>query len=192
MNRTRAFVACSALLLTLACGGGGGGGGASAPAPTPATPATTLTYTDPPGGGYRLVGNAALSTPTKLVLDLVGPTGQGGQGVAFILQADSMKVSWTQPSDTSGLVQNLAFDLGSGPVALVGSVKGYGALHGAVFQKSGSISLGRPLLRVGLTLNSGAASAGTPIALTFTAGNGLSDGGSIAPISIATGGLVAR
>jgi len=138
------------------------------------------------------VGNAALSTPSKLVLDLVGPAGQGGQGVAFILQADGMKASWTQPSSTSGLVQNLAFDLGSGPVALVGSAKGYGALHGAVFQKSGSVPLGQPLLRVGLTLNSGTASTGTPIALAFTAGNGLSDGGSITPISIATGTLVAR
>lgn len=189
MNRIQVATACVALLSPLACGGGGGG---AAPNPAPGPQASTLIYTDPTGSGYRLVANPALSTASRLTLDLVGPAGQAGQGVAFILQTDATKVSWTQPSGSSSLVQNLAFALGSTPQAVVGLVKANGALHGAVFQKAGSVSLGQPLLRVSLTLAPGAVSTGTPTTFAFTTGNGLSDSGAIAPISIAIGTLVAK
>ncbi|BDU70302.1 hypothetical protein GETHOR_24030 [Geothrix oryzae] len=197
MNRTRlhpGMCAC-ALLITLACGGGGGGGGTStSPTTPPASPwASALVYANPPSGnGFRFVANQALSTPTRLVLDLVGPAAQSGQGLSFILKTDASKVTWVAPSTTSGLVQNVAFNLLPGPQALVGLDKGGGSLHGAVYQNSGSIPLGQPLVRVCLSLNAGAVGAGVPVPLTLSAGNSLSNGGVIAPIDLAFGSLTAK
>lgn len=177
-------------MLALACGGGGGG--ASSPAAPVTTWASTLAYTDPSGGGFRFVKNSTLSSPARLVLDLVGPTGQNGQGVAFILMTDASKVSWAQPPSSPGLVQNLAFNLGGGTPAQVGLDKGGGVLQGAIFQKSGSLALGQPLARVCLALKANAVNVNTSIGFTFTAGNILSDTGAVTPLSITTGSLLAQ
>lgn len=189
MNPLRPLTGILLLGLTLRCGGGGGGGAST---PPPPVYASSLAYTDPAGTGFRLVKNAALSTPAKLVLELVGPSGQNGQGIAFILSTDASKVSWGTPPAAAGLVESLAFNVGGSNPALVGKDKGGGVLHGAAFQKSGSPSLGQPLVRVCLDLKANTVPTGSAVALGFTAGNALSDTGTVSTLSLAVGECVAR
>lgn len=79
-----------ALLALAACGS------SSSPPPTspPPTPPTTISYVDPAGDGWRLVRDPA-STPTRIVLDLVGPAGTPVRGVGFNLQKGTSLVFGT-------------------------------------------------------------------------------------------------
>lgn len=142
------------LLPLLACGGGGGG---STPAPAPAQP--KLVYTDPTSGSYRLVRNAALSTNQHLVLDLVGPSGSQGRGLAFALTAEAAKATWSKPeAGDPEVVAPAGFDLGAAPRILKVRLTG-GTLRAAYAQQGPGVpakNLGVPLGRVALDLVPGA------------------------------------
>lgn len=81
-----------ALAFLVACGGG-----SKPPAPPPA-PATRIAYEPPASGAYQLVLNAERTTATHLVLDLLGPTGTAGRGVAFRLMVEPTQLAWSKVS----------------------------------------------------------------------------------------------
>lgn len=126
MNRTfritSSVLASLSLASILACGGGGGGGGSTA------TPASALAYTNPTSGTYQLVADAS-STPTHLVLNLVGPSGVTLGGVGFYLDADPDDVTWSVISGGK-YVGNTLF---SSPV--IGSKVTLGELQAGIYQK---------------------------------------------------------
>ncbi len=158
----------------------------------PKTIADTLSYTDPGGSGFRLVRNAGLSTTSKLVLEFAGPVGSTGQGVALIVSADQSKVTWTTPSASGTVVQNVAFNLGPGTQAFVSGISG-DQLQGAAFQKPGTsaVNLAQPLLRISLELKANIP-VNTPIPISFIAGNQLPSSGPPSVITAAVGTLVAQ
>ncbi len=155
------------------------------------TIADTLTYVDPVSSGFRLIRNAGLSSAAKLVLDLMGPSGTG-QGVAFIVNADQSKVTWSNPPSIGTMVQNVAFNLGMGTQAFAVKVTG-NQLQGAAFQKPGSVAvnLAQPLMRISLDLKPGIP-VNTTVAMSFTAGNQLPSSGGPSNITVAVGSLVAQ
>lgn len=135
--RLRALLAIPALALALALSLACAGGSTSSSAP--AAPAKSLAYTDPSGTGWRLVKDAA-STPQRLVLDLVGPSGlktrgvgfnlQGGKGIAFGAFANGLPIADT------GVYQLLSASADPNePVALVGGVKVGNLLSVGIYQK---------------------------------------------------------
>lgn len=188
---TPALPASLAISLLLACGGGGGGGGGTTTPPSK-TIADTLSYTDPAGTGFRLVRNTSLSTAGRLVLDLVGPSGATGHGVAVILSADQSRVTWSTPPSGSSVAHNVAFNPGTGTQALVGKTGG-DQLQGGAFQKPGTpaVNLAQPLLRFSLDLKAGVP-VNTNVSLGFINGNQLPAGGAPAFISVAVGTLIAQ
>jgi len=148
----------------LACGGGGGGGSASTGGPTLA-----LVYADPPAGGYRFVRNAQLSSANHLVLDLVGPAGELGRGVAFALSVAPGPVAWARvaASDPQYL-QNLLFDLGPGTPLLKSAIQAQTTLLGDAFQKGvgNAKAMAGPICRVALDAQGAlTASSGIPLSV---------------------------
>ncbi len=121
--------------------------------------ATVLAYTDPTTGTYQLKKNAALSTATHLVLELVGPA-TTGCGVSATFSADTTKVTWVDVpaggTTTAFVANGTAFALGTPPQILKGKVTG-NVLQVAVAQKglASPVALNAPLLRVALDLKAG-------------------------------------
>lgn len=171
------------IVLFLACGGSD----RTAPAPAPPAPAPKLIYTDPAGGDYRLVRNASLSSDTHLVLDLVGPSGTLGRGLAFRLSVDAAKAAWTKPSASDAdLLAPLILDLGSAPRILKTKVTG-GTLETAFSQKGAAVSakaLNGVLARVALDPKTGA--TGT-LSLAAAQAQLLPENGAPVGIAIAVG-----
>jgi len=174
----------SSLLLgiAMACGGGSGGSRSAAPA----APATSLAYTDPSGTGWRLVKDAT-STPTRIVLNLVGPSGLMTRGAGFNLVAAAGVHFGTFPSanpvpdlgvtdfpirDTG--VYELKNTTATGdplePVLLAGGVKAGNLLTVGIFQKDRRATAkdsGVPLCQIALELDPAVhLSAGSPLSLT--------------------------
>jgi len=133
--------------------------------------ATSLTYVDPPPRGWRLVRDPA-STPTRLLLDLVGPAGVKTRGAAFNLQLP-IGVRARSFDETRFPVRDLGvYELLNSkpypapdpqePVLLAGAVKPGNLLTVGVFQKDRRVSAkesGVPLFQIALELAPGFALA---------------------------------
>jgi len=176
---------------------GSGGSAAATAVVTVKTVADILSYTDPVSGHYRLVKNAAKSSDSHLVLDLVGPSGSVS-GVGFYLSADRNRVLWTvvDPGDTEG-VQNTVFSNALVKSRVIGNT-----LEAGIYQKGAiapvSATTTTVLASVALDLRSGVLIRNPPtVNLAPVSGKAviLNPPGSAAPatsIDIAAGTLTAR
>lgn len=181
MRKYRLLALALIVGLAVACGGGSG----TPAAPTASAPAgvaaTGLAYTDPTSTGWRLVQDPA-STPTRLLLNLVGPTGLKTRGVAFNLQAPPAVKYGTFHVDIPGtdkFSEHPIKDLGVyyllnttpqlgwypytqgirhplEPIMLGGGLKPGNVLTAGIFQKDrreGAKESGVPLCQIALELN---------------------------------------
>lgn len=157
--------------------------------------ATGLSYVDPTDSTqWRLVRSAA-STPGHLVLDLLGPDGGSGYGVAFSLSLPA-NATWAAV-DASGpdYVINRAFNLGSAPQLSKVQLQG-ATLNAGIFQKgsaSPAVSYTKPLASVALDYAGTGETSGAPIALSVIkaqARNGTT--GAMETIAIQVGQLAAK
>ena len=168
--RFRALIPLSLLALGLACGGASS---TASVAPRPA--AKALAYADPQGSGWRLVKDAA-STPTRLVLDLVGPAGLKTRGVGFNLQAGD-GVAFGAFANGLPIADTGVYPLLSAaadpnePVALVGGVKAGNLLSVGIYEKDRA----QPAQDSGVAL--------CQIAIVLTPGKGLAAGDGV-PLTV--------
>jgi len=184
------LTACLGFSLLLAqCSCGGGGSSASAPAQ-----ASTLGYTDPSSGSYRLIRNASLSTSTHLVLDLVGPASGTGSGIAVSLSAGS-EVAWSNvnSSDAAGtyVANGTQFSLGSAPTILKAQVSGQ-TLVATVAEKGYATakSLNGSLMRVALDLRTGLGTlSGAVVTLQVGSCRVLDGSGTLQSVTLVPGSL---
>jgi hypothetical protein len=137
---------------------------------------TQLTYTDPSPTGWRLVKDPA-STPSRLVLALVGPAGTQARGVGFNLQAGTT-VRWSTfdsglPIQDTGVfeLKNTQPDPNLPPdpyeeVLLDGGVMDGNILTVGIFQKDRRASAKdatAPLLRIALEIDAKGQSGTIPL-----------------------------
>jgi len=171
----------------LACGGG-----STTPSPTPSAPAKGLAYTDPTSTGWRLVKDSS-STATRIILNLVGPSGLKSRGAGFNLQAPAGirfgkfvtqdRVTTDLPILDTGVYSLLNHDprdLGNTPIPndplepklLAGGVKKGNLLTVGIFQKDRYQSAkesGRALCQIALEFDPAAGlNTGDHLALTIT------------------------
>ncbi len=174
----------------------GCGGGDSKPTPAPPQ-ATSLAYTNPTSGSYQLLKNTTLSSGTKLVLDLMGPSTGTGSGVSITLTAGA-QVSWVNVNagDSAGtyLANGTAFTLGGSPQIMKAQVTG-NTLIATVAEKGHAApkALNAPLLRVAVNLKPGVGTApGTAVTLTPGECKLLDSAGTLQPITLTAGTLMAQ
>jgi hypothetical protein len=178
---TTSTLAAIGLSSLLSCGGGGGG--SSTPPQPNKTIADTLVYTDPSTGNYKLVRDSS-STSSKLVMNVTGPSGVTGHGLALILNISGTTASWATVSG-SAYVQNGPFNLGSGPQIQVGKMGANGQLQIALFQKQNSasaVSLNQNLAKISLALGNNVP-VNTPITVSLSKGNVLLADGSLVDLT---------
>jgi hypothetical protein len=192
MNKFLSWSGSLALVGLMACGGGG-----SNPPPTPA--ATSLAYSDPAAGTYKLMKNAS-SSGVHMIFDLVGPSTGTASGISITLSADTTKATWVDVpagGTTALLMQNgTQFSLGTGTPIQKAKATG-NVLQATVAQKglAAPASLNGPLLRVALDLKTGQGIIqGTAIPLSADAAKcQVLDGtGTITPITVSVGTLTAQ
>jgi hypothetical protein len=180
----RSVVGALALAGLLACGG------ADSSKPQPAS---TLTYQAPTASSYRLEASPS-STPTQLVLNLMGPTGAKARGVTVHLSCDGQKAAWVAPSGATGLVKpGAVFDLGTGTPLFVGKASGQ-ELDIALFQKGGTPAAtlaGQPICTVALNLRPGIAPGDVMLAVRPGC-QVLDEAGTTSSIAVAVGRIVAQ
>jgi hypothetical protein len=130
--------------------------------------ATGLVYDNPSDSGWRLVQDAS-STPTRIVLSLIGPAGLKTRGVAFNLRAPA-GVHFGQFSETKFAIRdtgayellNLAPPNGRNllePTLMIGAVKAGNLLTAGLFQKDRRATAkdsGQPLCQIALELSTSA------------------------------------
>jgi hypothetical protein len=144
-----------------------------------------LAYTNPTGTGWRLLKDAT-STPTRLVLNLVGPAGAKGRGVGLNLRGDAA-VKFAKFANGSYIQDLGVFRLNNkhGAITIYGeaATKDVGTLVGGVKEGGRVLSVGafqkdrrwpaqaldQPLFQIALELDPALAAqpAGTAIPLTF-------------------------
>jgi hypothetical protein len=193
-NKLLSAFATLSLAAFFACGGGGG---SSSPAPAPT--ATSLAYTDPATGAYKLVKNPS-SSGAHLILDLLGPSSGTAMGASITLSADTSKVTWVDVpagGTTAALMKNgTQFNLGSGLPIQKAKAAG-NVLQATVAQKNPTpaAALNGTLLQVALDLKPGLGlTPGTAITLSAdgTQCQILDGAGSISPITVTVGTLSAQ
>jgi hypothetical protein len=155
------------ILAALALAGCSSGGSASA-----------LSYSDPTSTGWRLVKDPS-STPSRIVLALVGPSGTMTRGVGFNLQAGS-GARWSTftgglPIQDTGVFQlrNSQPDPNLPPdpdeyLLLNGGVMDGNVLTVGIFQKDRRVAAkdaSRPLLRIAIELDGKAPAGRIPLTL---------------------------
>ena len=161
MRKRLLSLALSSLTLPLFvdCGGGSGSHGSDIASSVP-SPAKSLVYINPTSTGWALMKDPS-STPTRLVLNVVGPSGLLTRGVGFNLQASPGLVFDTftngLPIQDTGVyeLQSAAPNPGD-PVALTGALKPGNLLTVGIYQKRlemTSKDSGKALCQIALKLD---------------------------------------
>jgi hypothetical protein len=149
-------ILCSAAFLLILTGCAGTNSSTQPTAPV------QLAYTDPTGTGWRLVKDAS-STPTNLVLALVGPAATLSRGVGLSVVMDDPHVQYARFADDSYIQDTGVYDLYQQtapvqwyePTLIAGGVKGPKLMLG-IFQKEPTKSAkpsDSPLLRFTVKVN---------------------------------------
>lgn len=178
MRNASLKLALSSLVLLAFTACGGGASNTAAPA---APKAKGLAYTDPTGSGWRLVKDAS-STPTHLVLNVVGSSALKSRGLGFNLKADG-NVKWGKFGDGTYVQDPGVLELGEqgltpgdpgDPVFRNAGILRTGVFTVGVFQKDRRLTAkasDQPLFRVAIDFDpatTGKLDAGTAIPLTVT------------------------